>query len=157
MKNKTITSWDENLQYRSEAIIEAFVNVLLSCKNASKFNLKIGLIEIHTLIAYALKHEICKIVSNQSLTSVYLNWCAIKNKWSDIFVNWSKTSSLCLDILNCQIEVFGSILSLKGYMLGELFVHSSDNITSDDVKTILSIIQLVHFSCSGYKGYSGSL
>ena len=138
-----VTSWNETLQwhgYISEGTIETFVNVLLSYKNANKFQLKIGLVEKHTLIGHTLKYEeINEILSNQFLTSIYLNSCDISSiKWNDIIVNYSSIPSLCLNILNCQIELF-SILSLKRFMLRELFVHSTGNITSDDVEFILCV------------------
>ena len=138
-----VTSCNETLQwhgYKSEGIIETFVNVLLLYKNASKSQLKIGLVEKHTLIGHALKYEeINEILSNQFLTSVYLNSCDITSiKWNDIIVNYNNISSLCFNILNCQIELF-FILSLKKFMLRELFVHSTGYITSDDVEFILSM------------------
>ena len=138
-----IISWDEKLQWhgnKGEGIIESFVDVLLSYKNASKFQLKIGLVEKHTLIAHALKcEEICESLS-KSLTSIYLNNCDIRsNTWNNIVANFSNISSPCLYyILNCQIELY-SILSLNRFMLRELFVHSTGNITSDDVEAILSM------------------
>ena len=140
-----VISWDEKLQWhgnKGEGIIESFVDVLLSYKNASKFQLKIqfGLVEKHTLIAHALKCEvICESLS-KSLTSIYLNNCDISsNKWNNIVANFNNISSPCLYyILNCQIELF-SILSLNRFMLRELFVHSTGNITSDDVEVILSM------------------
>ena len=138
-----VSLWNENLQwhgYKSEGIIETFVNVLLSYKNSSKFRLKIGLVEKHTLIVHSLKYEeIYEIVSNQFLSSIYLNSCDISsNKWNNIIAIYRNIPSLCLNILNCQIELF-SVLSLKKFMLRELFVHSTGNITSDDVEVILSM------------------
>jgi len=135
-----VTSWDDNLQWhgnKSDGIAETFVNVLLSCKNTAR--LKIGIVGENVLIARALKYKaIIELLSNQVLTSVYLKSCDIGgNKLTDIAANNNCSFSLCLYILDCHIELL-CILSLRIFSLRELFVHNTDNITSDDVETILS-------------------
>ena len=108
-----VTSWDENLQwygYKSDGIIETFINVLLLSKSVT--DLKIALVENHTLIACAIKWDKIYFFSNQILKFAYLSNCG--NLWKLLF-------------------------SIQRFKLEELFIHSTDNITSDDVETILTI------------------
>ena len=135
-----VTSWDENLQWhgnKSDGIIETFVNVLLSYENTGE--LKIGLIEKDALCAQKLTYkEINKILSSHVLKSVYLKYCDVSgSKLNHIIAEYSNISSLCLYFLECHLEL-SNILSLNRFRLRELFVHGKDNITSDDVETILS-------------------
>ena len=138
-----ITSWDASLQWhgnKSDGIIEAFVNALLSCNKTGC--LKIGLVEKYALIACGLElKEINRIMPNQLLTSIYLHRCCISNsKLNDMMiVNFSNIFLLRLHIFDCQLES-SSILSLNRFKLRELFIHSTDkkSITNGDVETILS-------------------
>ena len=97
------------------------------------------------LFAYKLnENEILWLPANAEhikITSLYLNSCDISSKLLDnTIVNYSNISSLCLHILNCQLEL-SSIISLQRFTLRELLIHSANNITSDDVETILSTCQ----------------
>ena len=141
-----VTAWNQNLLWyghKSEGIIETFVNILFSYKNANRFHLKIGLVEENTLIAYAMtSEEILKILScngRKFLSSLYLSSCFISsNHWNNIIIDYSNISSLCLHLINCQVKVFNMLVTHEVVMLKELFLHSTGNITSDDVEAILS-------------------
>ena len=141
-----VTSWNQNLLWyghKSEGIIETFVNILFSHKNANRFHLKIGLVEENTLIAYAMtSEEIIKILlcnGCKFLSSIYLSSCFISsNHWNSIIIDYSNISSLCLHLFNCQVKVFNILVTHKVVMLKELFLHSTGNITSGDIEAILS-------------------
>jgi len=140
-----VPSWDHHLQWyghKSEGIIETFVKVLFLNKSSSRFQLKIGLVERNSLIAHAMRsEEINEMMSSYSyafLSSIYLSSCIISSsKWINLVIDYNYISSLCLYMIDCEVEVFNMLLSPKTIMLRELFVHSIKNVASGDIEAIL--------------------
>ena len=142
----SVTSWSETLQWhghRCGGIILSFIDVLFFPKNPS-FQLSISLSEENFLIAKDVSYkEIIRTLScNKFVSCVYLSSCDLTVvEYEAIITNCSKSSLQYHYILNCHVKFpsLFAMLSKKGYMLRELFVHSSCNVTNNDLNIMLCV------------------